>query len=476
MDGAISEKEKNAISDGTLNGTVNEIVITQKRVIEASEEIKQQIVDEVRRSEEYASGRLVEFFDITMWKTTTIRNANGDQYITQENITVAETYQTNIFPISTALKQEIVAVGGTVENIFVYKRHVYDGGVMVIYNLPKYTEAEGEKANTECFFIKHVAGEAYIAIRQKEYSVLAFGVSPEPILVANEITELLLPDRTYGDPAGIPVVHARYGENNAIITYSTEYDGDYSAVVPTAAGTYYVKAYIPATGEYAGAQKIETFTIRKKVIARPEADPTRFVYSGAAQTYTIAPSTEYAVSGNVQVDAGRHVVTVTLTDAANTVWDSGLGEPLSFDFVIEKKKLTDIGTITFEDKQFWFNGKKHSIAISGELPEGVTVVYQNNDESDLGKYIVTATFVSENSNYDVSDPMTAVMLIRLNWIPIVILIIIALLIIVAAIVIVEKMMKKEKQGDNPPNGGDGGGTPQASDEGENTVEEGSNND
>ena len=158
------------------------------------------------------------------------------------------------------------------------------------------------------------------------------------------------------------------------------------------------------------------------------------------------------------------------------MWDSGLDGDLSYDFVIGKKKLTDIGDITFEDKSFWFNGKKHSITISGELPEGVEVSYIGNDESDLGKFTVTAVFVSSNPNYDVSDPMTAVMNIRLNWIPILILIVIALAIIITAIVIVERMMKKEKEGQTP-SGGGGGGDPQTpSNAAESAGEEGSNND
>ena len=40
--------------------------------------------------------------------------------------------------------------------------------------------------------------------------------------------------------------------------------------------------------------------------------------------------------------------------------------------------------------------------------------YKGNGESDLGKFTVTATFVSANENYDASTPLTAVMHIRLN--------------------------------------------------------------
>jgi len=475
LDGAISEAEKNKISDGAAGGTINEIVITQRRVGEVDDEIKAQINAEMAQNAEYAKGRLLEFFDITLWKTTTVRKANGEQYSTLENISVAESYQTNIFPISSALRQEIILVGGTVDNIYVYKRHEYAGNVIVIYNLPKMSEKEGENAQTECFFIKKVAGEEYIAIRQKEYSVLAFGVSPEPVLIMNKITSLTIDDRTYGDTTPFnPQAKALYGEERVVFSYSTEKDGEYTYEKPVNAGTYYLKAFIAARDGYGAAESIISFKINPKVVARPAADGTKFVYNGKPQTYTIAESAEYVVTGNVQTDAGKYAVKVALADAANTVWDSGLTVDLSFDFVIEKKKLTDIGSITFEDKRFWFNGKKHSIYIDGELPEGVEVVYVGNDESDLGRFTVTAIFVSTNPNYDVSEPMTAVMNIRLNWIPIVILIVIALLILVVAIVLVEKMLKKQKQnGGTPPPNGEGAEAPN---EQEKAAEEGSNND
>ena len=479
LEGAISEKEKNEIADGTAADTVNEIIITQKRnvISDVDDEKRGQIIAEMRQDSEYATATLVDFYDITLWKATIIRNASGEQYTVNEQITTAVSYQTNIFPISTALREQILAVNGTEDNIFVYKRHEYPGGVVVIYPLPKYDEAEGANAETECFYIKEVAGQKYIAIRQKEYSVLAFGVSSEPVLIMNKITSLTISDRVYGDTQPFdPVAHALYMENTVVFTYATEEDGDFSSVKPVNAGVYYLRAFIDAKDGYAAAEKIIRFEIKKKEIARPAADTTEFTYNGTAQTYTIAPSSAYTVENNVQTNAGKYDVIVSLTDPDNTVWDSGLDGDLSYDFVIGKKKLTDIGDITFEDKSFWFNGKKHSITISGELPEGVEVSYIGNDESDLGKFTVTAVFVSSNPNYDVSDPMTAVMNIRLNWIPILILIVIALAIIITAIVIVERMMKKEKEGQTP-SGGGGGGDPQTpSNAAESAGEEGSNND
>ena len=448
LDGAISDSEKAAIKDGTAEGTINEIVITQKRVTTVSDEIKAEIRAKLRADEPSGKSVLTDFYDVTMIKTTTVRNASGIRYVTEEMIKVAEKYQTNIFPLTTALRAELAAMGGNADNIFLYKRHAYDAGTVTIYSIPKVSEEAGEKAQTECYFIKKVAGEEYIAIRQREYSVLALGVSPDPILLANEITSLTLADRTYGDSPVQPVIEATYGKSTAIFSYATKENGEYSATIPTLAGTYYLKAYIPAAGKYAAAEKITSFRILKKRIVRPQADDAIYVYSGEEQVYRIRQSADYAISGNRRTDAGKYIVTVALSDPDNTIWESGLSEPINYDFVIEKKKLNEVPGIAFEDRTFHFNGKRHWVEIEGALPEGVKVVYQGNGEYEIGKYIVMANFVVSNPNYEASEPMTAVMRIRLNWIPLVILGAIVLAILIAVIVIVEKILKKLKDQEN----------------------------
>ena len=453
-----SEKVWYAITDGTDGGTINEIVITQKRVQNVTDEVKEEITDALRRNEPTTRSTFVDFYDVTIVKTTTARNGSGIQYVREEYIKESEMFQTNIFPLTAAMRSELVKIEGSSANVFVYKRHTYDTGVVTIEALPKVSEKEGRVADYECFYIKVVSGVEYIAIRQKEYSVLAFGASPDPILLANEIYTLEIEDTVYGTALGDPTSTARYGASTVVYSYSADKDGEFVTTKPTAAGKYYLKAFIPATADYSAAQKIVDFKIERKVIARPTADATRFEYDGTEKVYSITANADYDVQNGRQTNAGKYVVTVALKDVANTVWDSGLDTPLTFDFVIEKKSLSDLGQITFEDKSFWFTGKRRSILISGELPEGITVDYVGNDQFDLGKYEVKAVFHSENQNYDVSEPMIAYMTIRMNWTPIVILIAGVFAILVTAIVLVERLLKKLKQGPPPeqPNGQNGG--------------------
>ena len=54
-------------------------------------------------------------------------------------------------------------------------------------------------------------------------------------------------------------------------------------------------------------------------------------------------------------------------------------------------KGKEITGVTFTDKTVTYNGSEQSLLIEGELPQGVTVTYQNNKATDVGEYTATAT-------------------------------------------------------------------------------------
>lgn len=442
LEDAISDEEKVAISDGTEEGAINEIVITQKRVKDVAASVKDEFASKLLA--DAINGKLIDFYNVSIVMTVTQRNSLGAPFVKQESITVSNRFQTNVFPISAELRSELMKIGGTADNIFVYKRHVGENGV-TLSNLPKVSPAEGEEALTECFFIKIVGGVEYIAVRQREYSELCFGVSPDPVLYTNEITTLTINDWTFGSTASVPYATAKYGTANISFTYSAQENGVYTAAVPVKAGRYFVKASVPASSTYDAAEKITSFTIAKKVVTRPTADNRSFVYNGQAQTYQIAASEDYVVSGATQTNAGTYNVIVTLADADSLVWDTGLSDPLTFSFTIAKKKVSSIEGISFKDKVFHFDGKKHSITVSGDLPEGVTVAYDVWGETEIGKYVVTATFISTDPNYDATDHLTAVMQIRMNWVWIIILLAIVFVLFGTMLFAVEVLIKKMKK-------------------------------
>lgn len=75
---------------------------------------------------------------------------------------------------------------------------------------------------------------------------------------------------TYGDEAGIPEAEADFGIDTVKFMYSDAADGTYTETVPVNAGSYFVKAVIAGTDNYAGI----------------ESEPVSFEIAKAALTVT----------------------------------------------------------------------------------------------------------------------------------------------------------------------------------------------
>ena len=96
----------------------------------------------------------------------------------------------------------------------------------------------------------------------------------------NEFTKPLeIVGWTYGDTPNAPTATAKYGTIK--YTYSTAADGEYSEIVPTDAGKYYVKAKVEETDKYTGLESDAVeFVIGKKILTNDN------ITKIADQTYT----------------------------------------------------------------------------------------------------------------------------------------------------------------------------------------------
>lgn len=63
----------------------------------------------------------------------------------------------------------------------------------------------------------------------------------------------------------------------------------------------------------------------------------------------------------------------------------------------------DIGKATFKNKTVIYDGTEHELTVQGELPEGVTVTYENNKLTNVGTVEAVAHFRHENSNIIIPD-------------------------------------------------------------------------
>ena len=77
------------------------------------------------------------------------------------------------------------------------------------------------------------------------------------------------------------------------------------------------------------------------------------------------------------------------------------------------KEEYDMSSISFEDKEVFYNGQAHSIFISGTLPEGVSVSYVGNEKIEVGTYEVEANFSGAKTHKDIPS-MKANLVIKEN--------------------------------------------------------------
>ena len=63
----------------------------------------------------------------------------------------------------------------------------------------------------------------------------------------------------------------------------------------------------------------------------------------------------------------------------------------------------DMSGVTFESKTVVFDGTEHELTVSGELPEGVTVTYENNKITNVGSVEAIAHFTHENDKVVIPD-------------------------------------------------------------------------
>ena len=151
---------------------------------------------------------------------------------------------------------------------------------------------------------------------------------------------------------------------------------------PLTVGTYTVKAEYE-DGDNLG-EKTATLTVKPKPITVPAADTTVYTYTGSAQTYQIAASSDYAVTGETQTNANEtgYTVTVSLTDPTNTAWADDTTANKTYTFII--KKATPTGTPAYT--AITTSGKTladAALAVGSIDPAGGSIVWDVADTTTV---------------------------------------------------------------------------------------------
>jgi LPXTG-motif cell wall-anchored protein len=113
----------------------------------------------------------------------------------------------------------------------------------------------------------------------------------------NAISNLSLNGWTFGEKANTPTAAAKYG--TPVFTYSNSENGLYTDNIPTAAGTYFVKASVIASDDYNGCEAKTSFVIAAKAIGDKDIAISGindyYLFTGSA----ITPEPTVTVSGTV---------------------------------------------------------------------------------------------------------------------------------------------------------------------------------
>ena len=151
----------------------------------------------------------------------------------------------------------------------------------------------------------------------------------------------------------------------------------------TDVGIYRATAIISAPN-YADFALSATLTITKATFTDITFDGDAFEYDGQPHSIYVKGAPEFATvtyTNNGKTNVGTYNVTAKISSPNyNTLTKTAV-------LRIVGRTITGI---TFDDQTFTYDGNKHSIAVSGELPDGVSVSYTNNGKVDSGTYQVTA--------------------------------------------------------------------------------------
>lgn len=147
----------------------------------------------------------------------------------------------------------------------------------------------------------------------------------------NKISGLTLEGWRAGETANVPAATADFGEIK--YTYSDSETGTYTETVPTAAGTYYVKASVEETDNYAGAEAKIPFEITRakeengvtvtaknvkygeNVMPDVTAEATHVPTGSQIEyTYALEENSEYVSWEEITKRAGKYLVKATVAE------------------------------------------------------------------------------------------------------------------------------------------------------------------
>ncbi|MBE5869721.1 MAG: hypothetical protein E7294_00450 [Lachnospiraceae bacterium] len=252
------------------------------------------------------------------------------------------------------------------------------------------------------------------------------------IAKASNNVKLAIAGWNYGESANAPMVTATFGQETAVITYSSDKQ-NYTENVPVMAGTWYARATIPATDNYGGAVSTPVEFKIKAAALKVTSKGYEGVYDGQAHGITVTADTKNDANADVEIYYSEEELTegniaemiaggkaaktpVTRTDAGTTrvyyyvATNNYSAFPVcgSEQIVIAKKEVSFVWQA---QKSFTYDGEEKSVTatvsgndIVGE-DEVVVEAYEDNSAVKAGVYTakVKALAGTKADNYTFNE-------------------------------------------------------------------------
>ncbi|WP_188444325.1 MBG domain-containing protein, partial [Belliella aquatica] len=210
-------------------------------------------------------------------------------------------------------------------------------------------------------------------------------------------------NKTYGD-AKFTLGDA-VTDQGLIVTYTAEdpnvvsITGNQATILKV--GSTKITAIQVGDEENFGATPVQRILNVDKATLMVTVNPSQIKVYGQSD-----PTFDYKVTGFVNEEEASNILTGTLSrDNGEEVGNYAINQGdlssndnygISFtgaDFTIIPATVTDV---EFKDDSFVYDGTAKSLVITGELPEGTSVVYSNNSLTNVGSQTATATITGSN--------------------------------------------------------------------------------
>lgn len=217
---------------------------------------------------------------------------------------------------------------------------------------------------------------------------------------------------TYGQqPETItPVVQGNLGGGTPTFTYKAAGAEEFTTDVPQNAGTHTIKASIPETANYSGAEPTDTFTIYKADLdlgidiegwtygETPVTPEVTGNLGNGAVTITYQGENDDEPTGNVPTNAGGYTVFASVVETANY----NAGETMR-EFSIEQADLSEVVIANIADQTYTGDSIKATITVTfnGNEVDASEYTVHYADNTNVGTATVTLT--SNDINFTDGD-------------------------------------------------------------------------